>query len=219
MENELNIQIKEWWMLLPDMLRGNMPTFIHTLNKNAQILFVGLNPSGDTTIKQPITDIRDEDIQEKIKSETIAIFGIGKNRESQYKKYYKPITDIADGLKVDFEHCDLFHMSYRTAKVVVKELLNKSQKLKQEHAEHLSVFKEIYEYISPKIVITNNINTANILKVYLDLSFDETTGLYKNTKGTYFYLNGIMSYGRQTKFDKERLIWQIKRYITEEVCE
>ncbi|MBE9468336.1 MAG: hypothetical protein IMY72_08460 [Bacteroidetes bacterium] len=214
MEEILNKEILEWWHQLPDNLRGNMPTFIHPLNTNAKILFVGLNPSGDITPKPAITSFSEVEIQHKIKQEFQAIFGDGvPDRNGQYKRYYKPISSIADDLGVEFEHCDLFQMSYKTAKIIVKELIGDNGLLKPLHNKHLSVFSEILKFISPKLVITNNVITADILKGYLQLQFEDKTGLYVDKTKTYFYLNGIMSYGRQTKYDRERLLWQIKKVI------
>jgi hypothetical protein len=213
METALNHKILKWWKLLPDNLKGNMPTFIHPLNKNAQILFVGLNPSGKTEQQAAIEYISENDIQTKISEEQIAIFGEGKDRKNQYKRYYKPITDIADELDLEFEHCDLFQMSYRTAKIVVRELIGTDGLLKEMHNNHLQVFKEIFDYISPKVLITNNVVSANILKGYFHLLFDNKTGLYTDKNGVYFYLNGIMSYGRQTVYDKERMIWIIRNIL------
>ena len=213
-EDNLNREIINWWQQLPNHLKGNLPTFIHPLNQNAKILFVGLNPSGDSSSKPVIENISEEQIKEKIKFEKIAIFGDGtKQRIGQYKKYYKPITNIADDLQLEFEHCDLFQMSYQNAKVVVNELFDSKNQLKPQHKSHLSVYDAIYKFISPNVVITNNVNTANILKKHLELKFDTDTGLYKDRNGLYFYLNGIMSYGRQTKYDRERLIWQIKKVL------
>jgi hypothetical protein len=213
MEDNLNKEILNWWYQLPDHLRGNEPTFLHRLNPKASILFVGLNPSGDTTNKPPIDSIVDAQIHEKIRLEHLAIFGEGKDRKGQYKTYYKPLTDIADKLKVDFEHCDLFHMSYRKSIVVEREIFDAGGKLKEKHLNHLNVFLSVYRYINPKLVITNNVNSARILINYLNLEFDDVTGLYKDNRGIYFYLNGIMSYGRQTVFDKERLIWAISKVL------
>lgn len=213
-EDNLNREIINWWQQLPNHLKGNLPTFIHPLNQNAKILFVGLNPSGDSSSKPVIENISEEQIKEKIKFEKIAIFGDGtKQRIGQYKKYYKPITNIADDLQLEFEHCDLFQMSYQNAKVVVNELFDSKNQLKPQHKSHLSVYDAIYKFISPNVVITNNVNTANILKKHLELKFDTDTGLHKDRNGIYFYLNGIMSYGRQTKYDRERLIWQIKKVL------
>jgi len=213
MEELLNKQILEWWHLLPDNLKGNMPTFIHPLNINADILFVGLNPSGDTSVKEPLTNISDIQIQEKIELETRAIFGEGASREGQYKTYYAPLSDIADTLGVAFEHCDLFQMSFRTASVVVSELFGSDKKLKPCHSKHLSVFKKIFDTVKPRLVITNNVISAKILKDLYSLKFDDVTGMYISEQGTYFFLNGIMSYGRQTIFDKERLLWAVKKVL------
>jgi len=214
MENELNKQILTWWHQLPDIFRTNLPTFIHPLNKKAELLFVGLNPSGDTSAKDVIQNITTDDIQNKIELEKRAIFGDGcDQRNGQYKRYYKPISSIADDLNLEFEHCDLFHMSYRTAKIVVNEIFNATGQLKPIHQEHLSIFNAIFKQVSPKIVITNNVVSANILKEHLQLTFDHQTGLYQDKNGVYFYLNGIMSYGRQTIYDRERLIWQLRKIV------
>lgn len=214
LEEQLNKEILNWWYQLPHVFRSNKPTFIHPLNNEAKILFVGLNPSGNTNPETVIENISNEDIQQKICTEIKAIFGDGTvQRIGQYKRYYKPITDIADDLELEFEHCDLFQMSYQNAKVVVNELFDSRKELKPQHKSHLLVFDEIYKFVSPNIVITNNVNTANILKKHLELKFDTETGLYKDKNGICFYLNGIMSYGRQTKYDRERLMWQIKKVL------
>ncbi|WP_010661896.1 hypothetical protein [Marinilabilia salmonicolor] len=213
MEDSLNKQILEWWYQLPDKLRGNKPTFIHQLNKNAEILFVGLNPSGITKEQMAINEISEKDIEEKIKLEQRAIWGEGQTREGQYKSYYGPLNSIADELQMKFEHCDLFHMSYRTAKVVKEELYEKNGDLKPLHQMHLSVFIQILNYLNPKVVITNNVISANILKKYLDLKFDKRILMYKNSHGQFFFLSGIMSYGRLTIYDRERLVEIIKRAL------
>ena len=213
-EDNLNKKIINWWQKLPNHLKGNLPTFIHPLNHKAKILFVGLNPSGDTSIKPVIENISEEQIKEKIELEKIAIFGDGSfERNGQYKKYYSPITYIADNLEMEFEHCDLFQMSYTKSREVLNEIFDSEGNLEKLHEEHLSVFLEVFNLIKPKVVIVNNVNSADILKKHLQLKIDETTGLYKNNTDVYFYLNGIMSYGRQTKYDRERLIWQIKKVL------
>lgn len=209
MENSLNRQILEWWYQLPDKLRGNEPTFIHPLNQNAEILFVGLNPSGTTKDKPPINHIPAHKIKEIINKEQKYIF----ESENQYKPYYGPLSTIAIELHVQFEHCDLFHMSYRTAKVVKEELYEKNGDLKPIHQKHLSVFTEILNYINPKVVITNNVITARILEKHLSLTFDAESLMHVGENGTYFYLNGIMSYGRLTRYDKKRLTEIVKRVL------
>lgn len=213
MIDPINDKILNWWYNLPDHLRSNLPTFIHPLNKNAKILFLGLNPSGDTKRKNPIDTITEKDIEEKIKLEVRAIFGEGKNRVGQYKTYYAPLSAIADKLGAEYEHCDLFHMSFRTAKVVIDEIFEVYPKLKPTHEKHLEVFQEVFNIVQPKVVITNNVNSAKIMQLHFNLQFDETTGLYKDNMGTFFYLSGIMSYGRLTVYEKERLIWALKKVL------
>jgi len=212
LEDELNKEIRTWWYKLPDSLRANLPNFIHKLNKDAEILFVGLNPSGDVKKTTVIGEITDEDILLDVEAVYTHIFGNGPKREGQYKRYFKALSDIAYNLGKEFDHCDLFHMSYRTSSVIAKEICE-GNKLKYKHLNHLRVFKRIFDYISPKIVITTSVITANILKDLLDLKLDEESGLYIYKNKTYFYLNGSMSYGRLTEYDKERMILQIKKIL------
>jgi len=213
MIEELNKRILEWWDKLPDDFKGNLPTFIHELNNEAKILFVGLNPGGRDYQKKPIENISKKEIKDIMEKERIAIFGNGKERTGQYKIYYRWLSGIADDMAVQYEHCDLFQMSYSPSKKVIKEIFVKDFILKKEHREHLSVYNQILEIVEPKVVITNNINTANILRLHHNLKFNRNTGMYKNKNDLYFYLNGIMSYGRQTEYDKERLIWVVRKVL------
>lgn len=210
---ELNREILEWWKHLPDDFKGNLPTFIHILNTNAEVLFVGLNPGGRDYQRNPIESISDDEIKNIMEKERIAIFGEGKDRIGQYKRYYQWLSSISDDLQTQYEHYDLFHMSYGKSKKVLKELFVKDSILKSNHKKHLSIYDRVLEIVNPKVVITNNVNTADILKSYCNLKSDPKTGLYKDNNDRYYYLNGIMSYGRQTQYDKERLIWQVKKVL------
>ena len=216
MIEKLNKKILKWWKNLPDLFKSNLPTFIHELIE-VKILFVGLNPGGRNYPAQPIPNISDEKINDIIDKEKVAIFGVGEKRIGQYKRYYGWLSNISDKLEIQYEHYDLFHMSYSPSREVLKEIFEENSKinLKKKHSEHLSIFKQVLNIVKPKVVITNNVNTANILKSYLKLKFDHETGLYKDKKGRFFYLNGIMSYGRQTEYDNERLIWLIKDVLYE----
>lgn len=212
LEDVLNRKIRDWWFTLPDEFRKNMPTFIHKPKTDADLLFVGLNPSGDVENKKVIPSISDRSIGEIAAAEYNFIFGEGEERIGQYKPYFKPLSEIADTLNLKYEHCDLFQMRLRKSRVVSKELY-KDNLLKEKHLKHLEVFKKIFNHVNPKIVITTSVITAKILKEILNLKLDEGTGLYIDNKGTYFYLNGSMSYGRLTEYDKERMILQIKKII------
>ncbi|MCB9012423.1 MAG: hypothetical protein H6539_00125 [Bacteroidales bacterium] len=210
---ELNREILDWWKNIPDFFRRILPTFIHELNKDATILFVGLNPGGRDYRTNPITSIREDEIKGIMDKERVAIFGEGSNRIGQYKRYYKWLSSISDELESQYEHYDLFHMSYGKSKKVLNELFVNDSILKDNHQEHLSIYDQVLEKVNPKVVITNNVNTANILKSYRNLKSDHKTGLYKDDTGRFYYLSGIMSYGRQTQYDKERLIWQVKKVL------
>ena len=213
--DELNETILAWWQKLPNQFKSNYPALIHDLNKEAEILFVGLNPAGREYLAIPDENISKDKIKEIKDKEKVAIFGEGKDRKGQYKNYYGLLSNIADELEVSYEHYDLFHMIYSPSEEVLKEIFkHKSKKeLKANHCEHLKVFDEVLKIVKPKVVITNNINTANILKEYLELKLDNETLMYKVKTDRYYYLSGIMSYGRQTEYDRERLMGLVKKVL------
>lgn len=214
MIQELNRSILEWWQHLPDLFKSNLPTFIHELNR-VKILFVGLNPGGRDYSAPLIKKISEKKIKEIIDKEKVAIFGVGKDRKGQYKRYYGWLSSISDELETQYEHYDLFHMSYSPSGEVITEIFKENSriKLKKKHNEHLKIFDEVLKIVKPKVVVTNNINTANILKSHLNLEFDNESLMYKDETGRYYYLSGIMSYGRQTEYDKERVIELLKKVL------
>jgi hypothetical protein len=217
MENQINASILSWWQQLPDKFKASWPTLVHPMNKQAPLLFVGLNPSGVDS-KQGVISIehmpKDElakKVSEIVAHEYKCIF------EGGYKRYYNPLNAIAKELKMEFEYYDLFHVAYRDSKVLEEELFD-SNGLKDLHKEHFANFINVLSRLKPKVVIVNNIVSSKIIKSQLGdlLVFDNDLGMYSyhgSDFKTLFFFNGIMSYGRLSAFERERLIWMIKRAV------
>lgn len=223
-KEKINRKIMEWWKKLPDSIRSEKPTFVHEFNDNADVLFMGFNPSGGKKDEiTPLSALIDKDVENISEKEKGLIFGSKYPVEvKQYKRYYGIFDVILNEYNkkhtsnLKWEYYDLFHMKERDSKKVFLEIYNNGSELKSTHVEHSELVEEVIAHIKPKIVITNNVNTAKILKSILSLDFDDNLGLYKyqladNRNPIYFYLNGTMQYGRLVEFEKERIIWYMHK--------
>ncbi len=220
MNPKINQNIKEWWNKLPDDLKGEFPTFVHHLNKNAEILFVGLNPAGDSTGKpaKNYNDLTSDKIQEIAEDEKSKI-GLSEDQSDVYWRYYRVIHNIAKKSKSIWEYYDIFHLKYSKSKKIL-EVFCPNKKLADLHKTHLKnlelIFKELPKL---KFVVLNNINSSNLLIKNFGkrLDWDDCLGLYRlsvPTGNIYFYFQGMMNYGRMTNFDQERILWFLKKIKT-----
>lgn len=225
MEEYINNRIVKWWRSLPDPLRTDLPTFVHKFNKEIDLLFIGFNPAGGgKSVIEKNTEISAEKIINIANEEKEHIFGADTiSKKGQYKIYYGIFNILQKEYKeqyntsINWEYYDLFHMKQSKSKLVESEIYFQKSNLKPLYEEHVSLVRKIIKFTSPKIVITNNVNTAKILNKYLPLEFDQTLGLHKlkvdDNFSVYFYLSGTMQYGRSTEFDRKRILWHINKIL------
>lgn len=196
---ELNKFILNWWCNhsngfpykdkhsnTPQTLR---PGILHDLNKNAEILFVGLNPSGDS--KKSLINPNDnicanmDDYIDKHKKRIHDNFKL--NEYSSYFDVYHKIANCVykgtsnnNGVsdKIDnCEHIDLYQCSGTQSTQVMKWINNNNDR---NHG--ITIFKEVLKYLTNvKVIVFNNVNASNI--IYNTLNDKQMT-----SKMTYEYI-------------------------------
>ena len=211
MNPKINENIKSWWSQLPDELKGRFPTFVHNLDPNAEILFVGFNPAG-SLLSPPKDDAGlTQEIIKQITEDEKKLIGFWGSRKESYKKHYSVFHKIIDDLKVSCEYVDVFQVRCSDSEHLLK-LMKKKGEFIEVHKNHLYNFELVVKELpNLKFILFNNVNSSKLIKEHYGtrMSFDDEVGLYKisEPREIYFQFQGSMQYGRSTEYDQERIRW------------
>jgi hypothetical protein len=159
--DEINQELIELWKTqFKDDDKVRLPLFYPPLNKDAVLLFNGLNPSFGKRIKpekrkwflwknflrrgSPEDDI--EDVQ-------------GMERQAKHRGlYYALFRKIARHLGVDWEHVDLFFYR-KTNQAKFREIVSDSHSFKHLNEfgnKQLGLSKQLIGYVQPKVIVVAN---------------------------------------------------------------
>src|SRR3989338_1571957 len=98
------------------------PVISPEFNKNS-ILFLGINPSGDSDhVKDRFLIKNKEDLLDKEKISDLINMEKKNIWEKGYSKYFKPFQKISTQLKIPFDHFDLYFFRMRSSKKYFKLL-------------------------------------------------------------------------------------------------
>ena len=189
-----------------------IPNFI-----DSPILFLGINPSGDSKEKFRIDKKEDLDNEKKINSfieeEELNI------RKGGYRKYFKEFEKISEkvlGKKQKFNHLDLYFYRGRKSKDFMN-LIKKNTSI-FENQLNLSI-NAIKNSINPKVIFVANKNASDIIIKKLEIKkevFDKE-GFYIIEMGKRkipIFFSGMISSARSIdNYTLERLVWHIKKAI------
>lgn len=197
--------------------------------KKDTILFIGINPSGDTDSKSNkeflIKDF--ENLENKDKIEEIIRIEKKNIWEKGYGKYFAPFEKISKelfGKEDNFNHLDLYFLRLRSSKNFIN-LLEEDVKRKEKFFEpqlNISI-NLILNNIKPKIIFVANKNASEKIKEKFNIGeskqdkFFQEHGFYEieiNGKKVPLFLSGMISSARSIDdYSLERVIWHIKRAI------
>ncbi|MFA5071562.1 MAG: hypothetical protein WC511_04325 [Candidatus Pacearchaeota archaeon] len=213
---EINKQILEIWKKYPQEIRGEyMPLLYPKFNEEAELLFIGCNPSFREGAEEYIPKF-DEIDENKI---TELIKGEGKRRQKDSNdNYFREMVKLSEEVGMPWNHLDLFY--YRETKQ--NEFKKKLLKLNKKRIifENFDAFaKEQFEFsirlinkIKPKIIIVANAFASDLVKNYFKLGREK----FSNEYGCYFiektpiFFSSMLSGGHLDKYSRERLVWHIK---------
>ena len=194
------------------------PVLSQEFNKNS-ILFLGINPSGDSDhakdrflIKNK-DDIRDNDkIRELIDMEKKNIWDNG------YSKYFKPFQKISNQLKISFDHFDLYFFRMRSSKKYFQLLEENKESQFFKKQLNLSL-NTIVHNITPKVIFVANKEASDIFikRFSSEIKFNELEGFYvlsiNNHKIPVFFSGMISSARSIDNYTLDRIIWHIKKAL------
>lgn len=225
MENEkLNQRILNIWKEHFDEIKAFSnneilwPVLSPEFHKNS-ILFIGINPSGDTGNNRDKFLIKNKDnlydkkkIEDLIKNEKENIWGNG------YRVYFKPFQDISNELKTPFDHLDLYFFRMRSSKKY-SELLMKHKDSEFFKKQLGLSFETIIQDITPKVIFVANKEASRIFKEEFkkNIKLDEQEGFHVlsiNNKKIPVFLSGMISSARYIdKYSLERITWHIGKAL------
>ncbi len=204
---------------------------MHDLNKNAEILFVGLNPSGDS--RENLYDTSNnicDDVDGYIKDNIHKVQNhLPSNTYSKYFGIFHRIAnDVYNGgdttnidgrksIKVSndidkVEHIDLFYCTGTDS----DQVMNWIDKTKSDQ-HGIDVFNTVLKYLKNiKVVVFNNVNSSKIIKKTMINSkmTGKLTYKYKiDSREIDLIFQGTMGYGRLDEYAQERLVRIIKNVL------
>lgn len=215
------------------------PSLLYDLSKDAEILFVGLNPGGNSNslyhnngMKIPITSANfinnSHNEQDIIKNHEEINFK--KNLNKSYSKIFHDISnDVYDGgfteKKINkknvkysnninqIEHIDLFNCRGTDSKQVISWI-----KITKSENHGVDIFKDVLTYLNKiKVVVFNNINSSNIIYDSLNPTFNKSTLTHQldlNGRNIDIIFQGMITSQRSIdKFSYIRLIEIIKNAL------
>lgn len=228
--NEINSDILSLWKkYYSDTSKVYAPIFYDDFTKDS-ILFVGCNPSFSKkafpkilsghkyeNIDKLINFLKWDNFSKDIKNVDESI-SLEKLSIEKYA-YFKPLKDIADKIKLPFEHIDLF-LYRQTNQADFKMHIFENGKINKFGIDQIDLFKKIVSYIQPKVIVVANAFASQTIKEQLkDLikPFDEEKGvnffIINNKKVPIFFTSMITGQRALDNNSKERLIWHIKQVI------
>lgn len=220
MENEeLNKKILEIWRDHTKE-RGNYWPVLYPEFTESKILFIGLNPSGDSEQKFELKDVSYLENEEKISSQ----IELEKKAKETYTKYFKPFQKISEsiygeGNELKFNHLDLFFYRGRSSNDFMS-LLEKGE-LKEFFEKQLEISLEAIKKRDPEIIFVANKNASDILKQKWNDLIDESKfnkegfdRIIINNKPVPIFFSGMISSARMIDdHSLKRLIWHIKKAL------
>jgi hypothetical protein len=159
--DEINQELIELWKSqFKDDERVRLPLFYPPLNKDAELLFIGLNPSFGKRIKPKKRKwfLWKEFLQRKCQADDIRKVQEMEQRAKSHYGYYAPFRKMARDSDVDWEHVDLFFYrktSQTKFKAVVSDE-NSFSHLNDFGNKQLELSKQLISLFRPKVIVVAN---------------------------------------------------------------
>ncbi len=229
MENEeFNKELLKIWEKHKDNVKiKTYPLFLPEFRENC-ILFIGINPSFSDKrfdriaktngikltkedLKYPNKEKEDWIIQEAIKGEKAA-----KDKLDYFSKFRK----IAEEIKQEWEHLDLFFFretSQNEAKKIIEyKKKNGIIKMNDFGKKQLRLFLETIKKLHPKIIVVSNALASDILRDewgIKKLNLDNKEGFQKVDNTPVFFSGMLTGQRALDNGSYERLVWHINRAL------
>ena len=215
-----------------EIFDGKIPILYNEFKKGeAQLLFIGLNPSFSDNIFssfKPINKEFESPWSNKVEYDN---FFNSRNIESkdilkiievhensiEYYPYFNKFKEIAIETNMKFLHIDLFHCRRTSQKVLIDNLLKYPER-DDYIQKSIKILKVLIEQISPKILIIENTATRNFLIDYASFphvhSIDKKSGTPNKDGIPIFYTSMLTGQRALDLGSFNRLIWHINHCLT-----
>lgn len=204
------------------------PLFYTDLKKQG-LLFVGMNPSfserGFSRFLKGSTyegmDPKDFFLWKNVRqnpARVMACAEIDRLAHTTYPNYFGVLRDIAQKVRLEREHIDLFLYRETNQSSFESRILSKG-KLNDFAKDRLNLFRQVVEGINPKGIVINNARGSKIVLDYFkdDLAYDSETGCHllttKSGKIPVFFSSMLSGQRSLDVHSRERLVWHIKKVL------
>lgn len=224
-EDSINNKLDEVWS--SEFTVNNeevlLPLYYPELKRNCP-LFIGMNPSFSSKgFKQILKEAKYEDlnVEEYFKWNNrndrhiaIELSEIAKNRIPFFTRFKNIAEDLGD--EKNWEHIDLFHYRHTNQNEFKKKIFQNesTQELNSFGLKQIEIFKEMFSYINPIVVIVANAQASNIFEKTYPLKFSNDRGhhiIEMNGKHIPVFLCSMLSGQRALdNYSYQRLKWHIK---------
>ena len=221
---ELNQTLLEIWKKAElGSPTSRLPLFRSSLKPDC-LLFVGINPSFSENGLKRLHKGEDIDIHEFYKyppaKDEIDIeqhLALEKSASNSYA-YYGKFENLADCLKLDWNHLDLLSVRETNQALIRKTLFDNLRNPLPFAESQLRVSEAILRQSQPVAIVVANAFASGLFKKRFELTFDHEAGCYRLALGNRsvpVFLTSMLTGQRALDtFSYERLIWHI-RFVLE----
>jgi len=199
-----------------------IPLYYPKLKRNCP-LFIGMNPSFSSKgFKQILKGSKYEDLKvdeyfkwnyRNNRKIAIELSEIAKNKIPFFSKFKNIANSIGD--ENNWEHIDLFHYRHTNQNEFKNKIFQNtsSQELNSFGQQQINVFKEMFYYINPNVIIVANAQASHIIKKIFQPEFSNINGHHTidmNGKNIPIFLSSMLSGQRALdNYSFQRLKWHI----------
>jgi hypothetical protein len=220
---EVNLAIVELWrQTFPEGTDVLLP-LIYPKIKKSVILFIGLNPSFNA--RRLLASLKGTPFAELNVEGFYSYKNINNYNLEWAKKivelsrinypYFKKFNEIAQYVRKDWEHVDLYFYPETSQKIITHKIQNNT--LNDFWIKQIELSKKLITEAEPIIIVVVNACASKIFKREFDMEFNKQNGYHEiklNNKTLPVFLGGMLTGQRALdNYSFERLKWHIGQTI------
>jgi hypothetical protein len=217
---DINRSIIKVWKLYKQHLKDDspIPLFYPPLDKGAQLLSIGLNPSFGKKLQKKKSLLWRNFVREGYPNSVIEQEQEGQREARGNYRYYEPFRKIAGDFDMTWAHVDLFFYRVTKTNDLKKIVLidNSSKQLNEFGKAQLELSKRLINTFSPQVILVASALGARIFQGAFDADFDNELGCHKvqlNNRVVPVFFSSMLTGGAMDRYSRQRLEWHMARVL------